>query len=133
MNDQLKNQRIEFVVHGDNNSNIAIGQGITQINQVGNGPMPDNTRVPPLREPLSPSVSIGHEQRQRLFQALSSYFSDGELRDLCFELGVVYDDLAGERHRDKARELVIYAWRRNQLVELEEAVRRARPHVFTAP
>jgi len=52
-----------------------------------------------------------------------------ELRTLCFELGIPYDELGGEGLRGKGRELLLYAERRKQLPQLLTALRRERPTV----
>jgi hypothetical protein len=132
MDDQLRNDGVNLVIGGNNNGNIAIGQGNTQVNHIGNRLAFDHSDVLPVAVPDIAPAGIGRTQQQRLFQVLSDYFSSGELRDLCFELAIAYDDLPGERHRDKARELVAYAGRHERLTELAEAVRRARPHAFVA-
>ena len=54
----------------------------------------------------------------KLRKTLTTHFSEGELQTLCFDLGVDYDDLPGEGKADKARELVAYLDRRNQLAKL---------------
>ncbi len=61
---------------------------------------------------------------------LVTYFSDSEVRDLCFDLGIDYESLAGEGKAAKARELVAYCQRRDRLTELEAACRRLRPNAF---
>lgn len=52
-----------------------------------------------------------------LHDLIDSYFGDDDLRELCFELGGVYDydNLPGNTKHDKARELVVKALRRNEL------------------
>jgi hypothetical protein len=65
----------------------------------------------------------------QLRQNLAEYFSDSELRDVCFDLGVSYDDLGGEGKADKARELVAHLDRRGRLEELVALCSRLRPHV----
>ncbi len=61
---------------------------------------------------------------------LVKYFSDSELRDVCFDLGIDYENLGGDAKAGKARELVAYCQRRNRLAELEATCRRLRPHAF---
>jgi hypothetical protein len=64
----------------------------------------------------------------RLHQVLQSRFDREELRTLCFELGVSYDDLRGEGRAAKARELVLFMSRRTGgLARLRAAVEAARP------
>ena len=65
-----------------------------------------------------------------LRNTLVTYFSDSELRDVCFDLGIDYENLGGDAKAGKARELVVYCQRRNRLAELEDACRRLRPHAF---
>jgi hypothetical protein len=60
---------------------------------------------------------------------MTKYFSEVDLKDICLELGVDYENLLGERHRDKVRELVLYARRRGLISELIEAMRLYRPDI----
>ena len=60
------------------------------------------------------------------------YFNDSELRDLCFNLSIDYENLGGDAKPGKARELVAYCQRHNRLAELEATCRRLRPHAFEA-
>jgi hypothetical protein len=61
---------------------------------------------------------------------VNKYFSDSELRDLCFELSIDYESLGGDNKPAKARELVTYCQRRDRLADLEAACRRLRPNAF---
>ncbi|MCB8942898.1 MAG: leucine-rich repeat domain-containing protein [Ardenticatenaceae bacterium] len=63
--------------------------------------------------------------RQTLLQA----FSDDELNDLCFELGLDFTDLPGDTRIDKVRELILWFERRGQLEKLIEYARVQRPHL----
>jgi len=65
----------------------------------------------------------------RLRQILASRFDEGDLRTLCFDLGVEYDDLPGEGKANKARELVVYLKHRNRIGELIETGKRLRPDI----
>lgn len=56
----------------------------------------------------------------QLRQLLDERFCDGELRTLCFDLNVDYDDLPGSGKADKAR--------REGLAELIRAGQQARPN-----
>jgi hypothetical protein len=55
-------------------------------------------------------------------------FNDSELRDLCFDLGIEYENLGGDNKAAKARELVAYCQRHGRLIELEGTCRRLRPN-----
>jgi hypothetical protein len=54
----------------------------------------------------------GRESLSRLRQILATRFSESELRTLCFDLGIDYDDLPGQEKASKARELIAYLERR---------------------
>ena len=66
----------------------------------------------------------------RLRQALDDGYNDSELRDLCFELDIDYEDLPGDSQSAKARELVLYARRHGLLAQLVEKVMRERPQLL---
>lgn len=53
-----------------------------------------------------------------------------ELRTLCFQIGIDYDDLRGEGKTAKARELITYLERRQRVPELVHALRKYRPDIF---
>lgn len=64
-----------------------------------------------------------------LLDGLRRSFGEGDLRDLCYELRVSYEDLPGEDRASAARELVKYLDRRGRLHELVESCARRRPNV----
>ena len=68
-------------------------------------------------------------ERKAIVQLLRNHFDESELRDLCFDLQINYEDLPGQSRRDKTRELVTFCQRRRQLPELVEACRQLRPNV----
>jgi hypothetical protein len=76
------------------------------------------------QEPLKPS------DRTRLRQLLSTYFDEGELRTLCFDLDIEYDDLPGVGRSNKVRELVGYLERHSRIYDLLEVGKRLRPDVL---
>ncbi len=55
-------------------------------------------------------------------EMLIKYFNDSELRTLCFELNVEYEDLGGASRSGKALELVTYCERHGLTPRLEEAI-----------
>ena len=57
-----------------------------------------------------------------LYQLLIQRFNLQELQDLCFDLGVDYEDLGGTGRKAKARELVQYMQRRGRLDALLQAI-----------
>jgi hypothetical protein len=64
-----------------------------------------------------------------LRQILVHHFSLEELRTLCADLGVSYDELPGEGQEAKARELIAYLQRRARLSKLVSCIRQYRPNV----
>ncbi len=65
----------------------------------------------------------------KLLRVLIELFSEQELRDLCFELRLDYENLEGSAKKDKARELINYFFRRRRLNVLITVFREHRPHV----
>ena len=63
------------------------------------------------------------------------HFSLGEVRDLCFQLGLDSDDLDGSTRSEKARELVEYLRRRGRLADLHVLLKRLRaePYAIAFP
>ena len=73
----------------------------------------------------------------KLYEFILDHYSLSELKDLCFYLSVVYDDLDGAARKDKARELVEYMARRRRLDDLRAVLSQQRPEqygeAFAAP
>ncbi|MEM7114252.1 MAG: hypothetical protein AAF614_17590, partial [Chloroflexota bacterium] len=65
-------------------------------------------------------MSPKQEDLTYLRQKIIRHFSSSELQDLCFDLGIDYESLDGVAKKDKVRELISYAIRRNQLQVLIE-------------
>jgi hypothetical protein len=65
--------------------------------------------------------------RSELYRFLTERFNLEELRSLCFELGVNYDDLPGETLRSSARELALHMERHMRIPELVNAILRPWP------
>ena len=68
------------------------------------------------------------EQLKALRDCIVQHFDDGELRTMCFDLGVNYDDLDGEAISEKARELVLYLNRVGRCDELIQYCQEKRPN-----
>lgn len=75
-------------------------------------------------------VGNGEVNLLTLRAALDDGYSDSELRDVCFELGIDYDDLPGDNQSAKARELVLFAKRRDLTADLVRLIMRDRPHLL---
>lgn len=66
-----------------------------------------------------------------LLWVLINRFDESELRDLCFEVHIDFENLPGARIADKARELVEHCRRHDSLPELEDKIRELRPKAFS--
>lgn len=64
-----------------------------------------------------------------LREQLVSHFSLDELRDLCFELDIDFENLPGEAKAGKAREMIIYCRNRAMMNQLTGKVQLARPNL----
>jgi hypothetical protein len=65
----------------------------------------------------------------RLRDILVESFSMSELRDICFDLSIDFDDLPGESKRVKVIELIGFLQRRGRLDDLVRLVLTHRPHL----
>jgi hypothetical protein len=93
--------------------------------------IPDQAIDPAVLEQVCASyVEAPHKfylpSRTRLLQILKTHFQLEELRELCVELGVDYENFAPTKDA-LARELVLYAERRSMARALIEAAYRRRP------
>lgn len=68
------------------------------------------------------------ERLKILRDCIVNHFDDGELRNMCFSLGVNYDSLLDGGIDDKARELVLYMNRLGRCSELIDYCRTHRPN-----
>jgi VIT1/CCC1 family predicted Fe2+/Mn2+ transporter len=66
---------------------------------------------------------------QKLQELLDQRFNFEEIRQLTFDMGIEYEDLAGENKKTKVRELIIYLQRRNRLEELVSIASKHRPQI----
>lgn len=69
------------------------------------------------------------DESKELLETLLNHFDIEELRTLCFNLNIHYDDLRGEGRVGKARELIAFCERHGRLPELIEAIKKQRPRV----
>jgi len=69
------------------------------------------------------------QQLAQLRRNVAEHFNESELRTLCFDLEVDYDELAGRAKSEKAAELVAHLERRGRLPELVELGKQLRPNL----
>lgn len=64
-----------------------------------------------------------------LREALDKYFSLGELRMLCFDLHIDYENLEGDSKNAKIISLILFCQRRHRLPELLNEIQKLRPGI----
>jgi len=69
------------------------------------------------------------EQLAQLLKNLAEHFDLEELRALCFDLRLDYDELRGEQKSAKARDPITVMLRQNRRAELADRVQVLRPNV----
>ncbi|MDX1616641.1 MAG: hypothetical protein R3300_20200 [Candidatus Promineifilaceae bacterium] len=102
---------------GDISGQIAVGGNISQEQRTSAGGRQGDGLPDPQERP----------DQVKLRNLLRDSFSEDDLRDLCFDLGLDYDNLPGDGKAAKAREIVIYFGRRQRLPDLAEHLGRTRP------
>jgi len=125
-----------IVISGDISGKVAIGEKITQIDKI-------NAQTVAIEQGITQTVDAtrsaadeipvkGTPEREhlaKLRQILATRFDEGELRTLCFDLGINYDDLPGQGNANKARELIAYLDRHGRISELVSVGKQLRPDV----
>lgn len=85
------------------------------------------------RAPATSHIPVGITPQSKplsnLRHILAERFNVSELQDLCFDLGVVYEDLPGAGKVDKARELIAYLDRHSRILELVRTGEQVRPDI----
>jgi hypothetical protein len=74
-------------------------------------------------------AASGQMTLAQLRQALS-HFTEDELRDLCSDLGVSYQDLPGQEQVAKVEALIVQFQRRRRIPELVANAKRLHPHTL---
>lgn len=69
-----------------------------------------------------------YPSRTVLLRELEKNFDKSELNTLAFKLGIDFENLAGDKKSDKARELIAYCERHGRYTELAAACMELRPH-----
>ncbi len=66
---------------------------------------------------------------KELREKIQEHFSMGELKGLCFDIGLDFEDLSGDEKIEKTVQLIKYMQRREQLPELIQALYEKRQNV----
>lgn len=67
--------------------------------------------------------------RAELREEITAHFNSEELRTLCFDMNIDYENLGGEGKAGKVRELIAYCERHGRIDELVEICRQLRPQI----
>ncbi|HEX6385760.1 MAG TPA: hypothetical protein VF177_13905 [Anaerolineae bacterium] len=87
------------------------------------------TQFPRRSGPIRSKESL-FEQRRRFFNNMTWAFSLNELKNICFFLGIEYENLPDHDQKDGfVRELLAYAGRIGRLKELVQVLQAERPHL----
>jgi len=97
------------------NSNIAAGQSSSVSATEGSAGPPQDSGY----RGQDPAIAD-------LYRQLVTKFDLEELENLCFDLGIDFDEIKGKSKSAKARDLVLYMQRRGQLDRLRQAIQRLR-------
>lgn len=66
---------------------------------------------------------------QELNKKINRTFNESELKNLCFNLEIDYENLSGNTKSDKIRELILFCQRHNRISELLKNCERLRPNI----
>ncbi|GJM41712.1 MAG: hypothetical protein DHS20C20_19940 [Ardenticatenaceae bacterium] len=86
----------------------------------------------PTGQSLQPS-KLNSKLQTSLHDVLDTYFNEQELRNLCFDMGIDYEDLPFSGQSNKARELVACCARLGRLPMLQQQIEKERPSLFKIP
>jgi len=118
---EKKNNTINATVNArDISGQVAIGQDIKQTQRV--------ERSSTESDAIDKDEPSDRDDLIKLRQVLLTRFNESELRDLCFDLAVPYENLPGSSKQDKARELIDFFLRRRDIQDLVSAVYQRRPN-----
>jgi hypothetical protein len=125
---------INISISGDLSGQLGAGDNVVQIGSVTGGEVvfgPEKSEAAGGEsDEEEPHTRAEIEQLAVLRKTLSTRFSESELRDLVFDLGLDYGNLPGDSKGDKARELVAYCDRHGRTSALVEAIQKGRPDIF---
>jgi hypothetical protein len=101
---------------------VSVGGNVQGPIITGSGNVIHAGRAPDSSVTLPPTLAP-------LRDKLTRHFTKGELKTVCFDLGVAHDDLPADTRTELAQALVEYCYLRGRLPELVRRCREERPHV----
>ncbi len=143
MVEQQTNARLMTVLHGLDKGEVArysptlaqkvsisTAVGLTTVAEILAQMLNHNRAKSPLNQAsAAQSLTLRSGHMPQLGDQLASQFSEAEMRDICFELGLSYSRLEGESKTEKANALLKELHRRGEVGTLMQLVRQLRPHV----
>lgn len=87
---------------------------------------------PPSRATPAAPPPDDHAHKARLARFIDDYFDKEGLENLCFDLGIDYHNLPGEKKETKARRLITHVTQLGRLPELEHKLAAERPESYRA-
>lgn len=85
--------------------------------------------IPVTNNKIYISPQLSNTERKRLRNNLQNHFDKTELREICFDSNIDYDNLSGKNKTEKVMELIKYFERRNQLPQLTTICQNLRPNI----
>ena len=76
-----------------------------------------------------PYPSLPNEFSIELMRILNNAYTLDEIRTLCFELDIDFDNLSGDTKEAKARELILWGKRNNSLQLIQDTIKSGRPDI----
>lgn len=92
----------------------------------------DSEQTPEESRSLLDKLNIDIENplfRGKLRRTIIAYFSDSDLRNICYDLGIDYENLPAEGKDARVRELLVQCERMGMLELLVNACVNERPHI----
>lgn len=97
---------------------------IAQVKRLGESPDWGGDDATPVEPESAETAGVDN---MTLHRNIATLFDADEIDDLAFRLGIPPDEIEGKRRETRARNLVLYADRRERVDELVELVRQLRP------
>jgi len=134
MNEEKSSGNTHVTISGDVGGSVAIGQHIVQGGVSGSVASGEH-----IRQTQAPADAVGSNDLPQdaggraylihLRETLATRFDEGELRTLCFDLGIDYDDLPATGKSHKATALVAFVHRHGRIAELVRVGKASRPEL----
>lgn len=113
------NDRSKYTIHIENATGLAIGDNATVTQHFSHTGNPPTTDIP----------FADNAQLVALADGINHHFDLEGVHDLCFRLGIAYEDLDGVGKSGKVRELVKRVERNGRLSTLITLLKQLHPHL----